>query len=279
MADSNKKYITYTDAATFVSNYYNRPLLIYNGSAYSYYYPLTGKNINVINVDGTSAVKSFVAQGSNPTYLNITFKNYIVNKKTTGNAWYPMAIAGKQYANMTNGECLPTYYCSGVTINPYQGKIKVNDLILVTTGGTEISVADLIAPSTATCIMNPITIEIDFEGEYFTFNDFNIYISTPYDYVCYTIGSYGGDDFVGTITPSKNTLTIDSNYTRCNFHFEGNIHGSELDNYIATVQWLINGEFEVSTMDSEVGIGPLTDAVLPNHSFPYSNVYIGIHWA
>lgn len=286
MADTNKKYLTYTDLTSMFGGLNNYlALRAPNGTDYPYY-PISQYDtlLSINNVDNTNAVKSItsaVTYSSEIGYhiiINAMLNNYIVNKKTASNAWYPMAIAGKQYANMRNGDCLPIYYCSGVTVNPYQGKFKVNDLILIS-GDTEISVANLIVPSTVTCTMNPITIEINFEGEYFTFSNFYIYISTPYDYVYYNIGDYGGEYYVGTISPSKNTLTIDSNYASCNFHFEGYIHGSGLDSYYATVQGIVNGEFDVNTMDSEIGIGPLTDAVLPNHSFPYSNVYIEIHWA
>lgn len=270
MADSTKKYITYTDAATYVSNSYNHPLSIYYGSGYSYYYPLTGKNINVINVDGTSAVKSFVAQGSNPTYLNITFKNYIVNKKTTGNAWYPMAIAGKQYANMTNGECLPTYYCSGVTINPYQGKIKVNDLILVTTGGTEISVASLLTPQTVDIALDTITVHVEAMGNYVSVSNLSIRIFSDFDSATYNFGSGAASSMWDmTCYAPKPSLTIDAS-TFCNVQISGTINGHSVSYYHTFVQNMIDGDYGMPEYDTET-IGPMDWGLF----LPYANdVYI-----
>lgn len=60
------------------------------------------------------------------TYYRITakLKNEVAQKQSVLDAFFPIAIAGKMFINMTSGNCLPIYYCDKVELNPSTGVIK-----------------------------------------------------------------------------------------------------------------------------------------------------------
>lgn len=219
---SNNKYITYSEAASLMSDV--NQLTFYGTSGTALYSPLDTYDtlVNIKDPTGNSAVKSVTSAITRSQYdssyfydIQATLYSNIINKKTTGNAWYPQAIAGKQYANMTNGNCLPIYYCSGVTINPYQGAFKANDLVLIS-GNTEVSVADWIRslePSTVSIPVGSITGVFASQGNSFYMYGITITLSSGYDSVSWTFpDSWGGQEIERTASPSKSTLTVGDDY-------------------------------------------------------------------
>lgn len=82
--------------------------------------------VEMLQSDGTSAIKSLTKTTKSTNYLiSMKLKNQVEQLVSTGNAWFPIAIAGRQYSNMTNGNCLPIYYSSTLSLNPYLGQIKL----------------------------------------------------------------------------------------------------------------------------------------------------------
>ena len=84
--------------------------------------------IEMLQSDGTYAIKSDPTKttvSSSHYLISMRLKNAVEQLVTTSNAWYPIAIAGRQYSNMTNGNCLPIYYSSKLSLNPSLGQIRL----------------------------------------------------------------------------------------------------------------------------------------------------------
>lgn len=83
--------------------------------------------VEMLQSDGTLAISSLTKTtvSSSHYLISMRLKNAVEQLVTTSNAWYPIAIAGRQYSNMTSGNCLPIYYSSKLSLNPSLGQIKL----------------------------------------------------------------------------------------------------------------------------------------------------------
>ena len=83
--------------------------------------------VQLLNSDGTSAIWSGPTRTTNNSnyIISMQLAAYAVQKVTTVNAWFPIAIAGKQYSNLTSGKPEAIYYSSKLSLNPSLGQIKL----------------------------------------------------------------------------------------------------------------------------------------------------------
>lgn len=83
--------------------------------------------VEMLNRDGTSAIFSGPTRTlvDNSHYLiSMKLKTFVIQKRSTNNAFYPIAIAGQQFSNMTDGYPYPICYNSTLTVNPSTGAVK-----------------------------------------------------------------------------------------------------------------------------------------------------------
>jgi hypothetical protein len=96
-----------------------------------YYNPmrLYDTYLNLYQSDGTYAAKTYPTgyTQNNKYFIDVTLKSDVTQKETVANNFYPIAIAGRQYVNMTDGNVLLIYYNQYLTLNPGTGVIRAND--------------------------------------------------------------------------------------------------------------------------------------------------------
>ena len=82
--------------------------------------------IYLLNCDGTDAVVQGPTKTTSDGHYIISMRigNLVKQSRSTSNNYYPILIAGMQYANMTSGNAYQTYYNSTLTVNPSTGAVK-----------------------------------------------------------------------------------------------------------------------------------------------------------
>lgn len=88
--------------------------------------------VEMLQRDGTSAIFSGPSKSDEGTYnlISMRLRNEVTQVRSQNNAFYPVAIAGKQFVNMQSGNCLPIYYNDTITVNPNTGEIRCADIVV-----------------------------------------------------------------------------------------------------------------------------------------------------
>lgn len=170
--------------------------------------------------------------------LTLRLRNEIVQNKTTNNNWYPAATCYKTYSQLNNANvCLPIGYQQNITINPYAGKLKAMDFIVIS-GSTEISLLNKLYPQPSTYTINLTSIsraEISASGNLVYFSNLVMTLTTDYGSCTWNLGTKSGtgtEVYVTNISASRSTLTCSSSYTP-RLSFSGTVCGKSLSNYQA----------------------------------------------
>ncbi len=82
--------------------------------------------VEMLNEDGSSAIWSGptkTTSGGN-YIISMKLKTYAVQKVTTSSAWFPIAIAGRQYQNLVDGRPDIVYYSQYINLQPSTGSIN-----------------------------------------------------------------------------------------------------------------------------------------------------------